>query len=348
MLRPTGAFEALARQWRSHVQILLVLCFVISASALSDDSSAISSVGTPVNAGFTNGTALGQDSHYLYKRAGINSRSNVAYTSTCLDDQVTYLDSSLSEAKDLASRAVTAISELLDIMRLKEQPKHWPSASYTRRYRNFLLWGSLFGEPILQRGVGKRTLQDTITTMATVKSMLNSWPDSDQEFLADEYIKPLAVFMRVRNALDVKKNNFQMIINCHDDWLVYSHDEEIPDGKDGKVLSPDRQSSTFASMKGKRFKDVKEYAAAGTILHEVTHSEKTLGDYATADVQITYQGKIYSAYGGVLCRHLAMTFTGDTEHPELNADTLALFGLGVYYSQCNWANPDKPENMCDF
>lgn len=101
MLRPTGAFEALARQWRSHVQILLVLCFVTFASALSDDSSAISSAGTPVNAGFINGTALGQDSHYLYKRAGTNSRSNVAYTSTCSDDQVTYLDSSLSEAKDL-------------------------------------------------------------------------------------------------------------------------------------------------------------------------------------------------------------------------------------------------------
>lgn len=100
MLRPTGAFEALARQWRSHVQILLLLCFVTFASALSDDSSAIFA-GTPVNAGFINGATLGQDSHYLYKRAGTNSRSNVAYTSTCSDDQVTYLDSSLSEAKDL-------------------------------------------------------------------------------------------------------------------------------------------------------------------------------------------------------------------------------------------------------
>lgn len=256
-------------------------------------------------------------------------------------------------------------------MRLKEQPEHWPSASYTRRYRNFLLWGSLFGEPILQRGVGKRTLQDTISTMASVKSMLNSWPDPEQEFPADEYTKPLDAFIRVRNALDVKKNNFHMIINCHDNWLVYSHDEEISDGKGGKVLSrefspkdwlgfmstrpldtpffqpnatnsyestgmyhdtriqdqkvymshtmtcherpsmrgytwenkftgkeetvycpnsfpmwngrhiADRQSSTFASMKGKTFKDVKEYAAAGTVLHEVTHSEKTLGDYAT-------------------------------------------------------------------
>lgn len=201
--------------------------------------------------------------------------------------------------------------------------------------------------------------------------MLNSWPDPEQEFPADEYIKPLDAFIRVRNALDVKKNNFHMIINCHDNWLVYSHDEEISDGKGGKVLSrefspkdwlgfmstcpldtpffqlnatnsyestgmyhdtriqdqeiyishtmtcherpsmrgytwenkftgkeetvycpnsfpmwngrhiADRQSSTFASIKGKTFKDVKEYAAAGTVLHEVTHSEKTLGDYAT-------------------------------------------------------------------
>ncbi|KAJ6133676.1 hypothetical protein N7471_008891 [Penicillium samsonianum] len=235
--------------------------------------------------------------------------------------------------------------------------------------------------------------------MARVKSMLNSWPDLEQEFPADEYIKPLDSFMRVRNALDVKKNNFHMIINCHDNWLVYSHDEAISDGEGGQVLSrmyhdtriqdqnvymshtmtcherpsmrgytwenkftgkeetvycpdsfpmwngrhiADRQSSTFASMKGKTFKDVKEYAAASTMLHEVTHSPKTLGDHSTEDVRITYQGRTYPAYGGPLCRELAMTFTDDIGYPELNADTLALFGLGVYYSQCNWANSDKP------
>lgn len=90
MLRPTGVFEPLARQLRFHVQILLVLCFITFASALSDESSAITSAGTPVNAGFINGTALGQDSHYLYKRAGTNRRNNVVYTSTCSDDQVTF------------------------------------------------------------------------------------------------------------------------------------------------------------------------------------------------------------------------------------------------------------------
>lgn len=67
--------------------------------------------------------------------------------------------------------------------------------------------------------------------------MLNSWPDLEQEFPADEYIKPLDSFMRVRSALDVKKNNFHMIINCHDNWLVYSHGEEFSDGEGGQVLS---------------------------------------------------------------------------------------------------------------
>lgn len=43
----------------------------------------------------------------------------------------------------------------------------------------------------------------------------------------------------------------------------------------------DRQSSTFASKKGKTFEDVKEYAAASTTLYEVTHSPKTLGDHST-------------------------------------------------------------------
>ncbi|KAJ6076961.1 hypothetical protein N7499_008942 [Penicillium canescens] len=127
----------------------------------------------------------------------------------------------------------------------------------------------------------------------------------------------------------------------------------------------DRQSSTFASMKGKTFKDVKEYAAAGTVLHETTHSEKVMGeDYRTEsetrerssaecqrsflahiaflDVQITYQGKVWGAYGGPLCRELAMAFSEEIGYPEGNADTLVLFALGVYYSQCNWANPIKP------
>ena len=104
----------------------------------------------------------------------------------------------------------------------------------------------------------------------------------------------------------------------------------------------DRQSSTFASMKGKTFKDVKEYAAAGTVLHETTHSEKVMGeDYATEgetrerssaecqrsflahiaflDVQITYQGKVWGAYGGPLCRELAMTFSEEIGYPEGNA-----------------------------
>ncbi|KAJ5117809.1 hypothetical protein N7448_011441 [Penicillium atrosanguineum] len=153
-------------------------------------------------------------------------------------------------------------------------------------------------------------------------------------------------FLRLRNALNVQKNNFHVTINCNDDWLVYSHDGMIDDGFGGKVKSTDMQSSTFESMKGKTFKDVKEYAAAGTALHETSHSENVLGDHATEDVRISYKGKPYTAYGGPLCRELAKTFDADSGLPELNADTLALFGLGVYYSQCNWANAEKP--VCDF
>lgn len=224
-----------------------------------------------------------------------------------------------------------------------------------------------------------------------------------------------------------------MIISCGDDWLVYSHEEEIKDDEGAKVLSrdfpqkdwlgfmsthpvdsplfqsndtnsyrstgmyrdtrvqdrdaymshekacheapnmrgytwknkitnkeetvycpssfllwdgrhiADRQSSTFESMKGKTFKDVKEYAAAGTVLHETTHSEEVMGEYystegetcqrssaecqqdfflahiAFLDVRITYQGKVYAAYGGPLCRELAMTFSEEIGYPEKNA-----------------------------
>lgn len=48
----------------------------------------------------------------------------------------------------------------------------------------------------------------------------------------------------------------------------------------GKFLA-DIQSSSFAALRGKAFKYVKEYALAGTVVHETTHYAAVMGDLVT-------------------------------------------------------------------
>jgi hypothetical protein len=82
-------------------QMLLAIAFCAFATGSSVVNTTGSQVEAKTNDSFTNKILNLQHVNILYRREGTNSRSNIVYGSTCSGDQVTYIDTSMNEAKDL-------------------------------------------------------------------------------------------------------------------------------------------------------------------------------------------------------------------------------------------------------
>ncbi|PIG81435.1 hypothetical protein AARAC_005692 [Aspergillus arachidicola] len=271
------------------------------------------------------------------------------FEATCTPAQQSYLLSSFSEARTQAERAEQAMNDLIQIFKDKIQPKDWSPHKYTTLYRNLKLWGNFFGLPILRRNDGEVTIAQTIANMNRVRIR----------------------FTKIKNALENSGRKFDLIVNCNSDWLVYAGDyineegirfrrykdtREKYNGKSVYAKTPapkltctDNPSGIpFSGMEGKELTMLKNRAAGNTLLHEAFHSFNLLEIYIE-DKQVQDEGSTKVAYGALLVQALARQ---NPNQALLNADTHALFALGVYYDKCNWANPegkcldDNPDTIC--
>ncbi|KAE8387082.1 hypothetical protein BDV23DRAFT_161901 [Aspergillus alliaceus] len=306
---------------------------------------------------------------------------------TCSPAQQRYLLSSFSEARTQAERAEQAMKDLIQIFKEKTQPKDWNPHKYTTLYRNFKLWGNFFGLPILKRNDGEVTIAQTIANMNKVRirftKIKNALENSGRKFdlivncndnwlvyendRIDEngdrfrrykdtrekhkgtsvYVETQAPTMTCRENPAAKAYSFynemleqEEMVLCPLAWNKWA-------GEPPPFLS-DFAGTPFSGMKGKYLTLLKNRAAGNTLLHEAFHSWNIL-EKQIVDMPIQHEGATKGAYGATLVQALARK---DPNQALQNADTHALFALGVYYDKCNWANPtgkcldDSPDTIC--
>ncbi|KAB8223266.1 hypothetical protein BDV33DRAFT_44023 [Aspergillus novoparasiticus] len=309
------------------------------------------------------------------------------FEATCTPDQQSYLLSSFSEARTQAERAEQAMNDLIQIFKDKIQPKDWSPHKYTTLYRNLKLWGNFFGLPILRRNDGEVTIAQTIANMNRVRirftKIKNALENSGRKFdlivncnsdwlvYAGDYINKKGIrFRRYKDTREkykgksvyVKTRAPQLTCTENPRAKAVSFHNEIVDQEE-MVLCPlawtkwagdpppylsDFAGIPFSGMEGKELTMLKNRAAGNTLLHEAFHSWNLLEKYI-GDKQVQDEGSNKVAYGALLVQALARK---DPKQALLNADTHALFALGVYYDKCNWANPegkcldDNPDTIC--
>ncbi|GKZ35858.1 hypothetical protein AbraIFM66950_006657 [Aspergillus brasiliensis] len=314
---------------------------------------------------------------HLVKRA--SRYPGVRYGSTCSATQQAYLDTELDEIEEVMRDATRQLRRIRAVIREKEQPATW-GTRYAENTRILNSWNTMIGTIKYTKRTNKDHIdgarvplswRTTERNMQTVLSLYNRIFRALQEQTLSITIHCNDDFYVLDEAATTKENRIYRDTRpageagpafmkapgygalCHDSELGYgwqmwneiTQQDEIcicPTvfNRVGSSRTLSTLENSMDSLRGMNIDNLKKYAAAGTLLHELTHCRSIVGNDATDDVKFTPEkvpAPEETAYERSGIWRLAVFEPRDGYHNAGWPDSVTYFALALHYWACDWS-----------
>ncbi|KNG80335.1 hypothetical protein ANOM_011032, partial [Aspergillus nomiae NRRL 13137] len=229
----------------------------------------------------------------------------VTFSSTCDDAQQRYIKEELDEIKLVLVQAQQQLRIIRNVIREKEQPQDW-GTRYSENRRLLNTFQKFIGWIKFNPATTARTEQQlsSWTTIAQRMTLLSCvYKDTRPEGEASTGLRVSATAKLCHENEGVHGWTLKNDVTLKDEITICP--STFKRTNTANKLS--QYANEMSALNGKTLDDMKFTAAAGTLLHELTHCEHILGGDKTGDQVATLQGKTRAAYQAYNIAALAWT-----------------------------------------